>query len=170
VKASAVHCSVGFTVVPHADAAKAEVDTVLDQADIAMYRVKKLGRSEKIAPIAFSSIVEEHGRIAEYLEDANLFMIDIGEKVGVKTGQEFEVLHLDFDGHTPVTSSDGRTTKKIGVYPRRSTGVYLGVVNVQDEVAFCVRLDQSDKTPIRKESRVALYRRPGSQNVRAIDQ
>jgi tetratricopeptide (TPR) repeat protein len=62
--------------------------------------------------------------------------------VNVRVGQEFHVYHPDFTGQKGFFYSDGRSKKRLGTYPRVSSG-RLVVFDVQLEISFCTVADKS---------------------------
>lgn len=106
---------------------------LLADADTALYRSKSGGRN---MVTLFSEILLHHGRILEYHPETDVVVIDIGKQVNVTMGQEFLVFHPQFTGTQSFFHSDGRTRRRLGTYPRRSTGRILAF-DVQQEISFC---------------------------------
>lgn len=106
---------------------------IITESDTALYRAKAGGRN---IFRNFSDIINEYGQVLEHHKETNKVIIDIGSQVGVLVGQEFLVYHPSFNGTTPFLYSDGRTTKRIGIYPRVVIGRIV-VFDVQNEISFC---------------------------------
>lgn len=106
---------------------------LISDSDVSLYRAKAIGRNRVVV---FSEILENCGRVLEHDVDTDIVAIDIGARVGVKVGQEFEVFHPKFSGETAFTINDGRTQKQLGIYPQVSFG-RIEVFNVQSDVSFC---------------------------------
>lgn len=117
----------------HSDTPRQQMNALIHCADTALYRAKVGGRN---IVRSFSEILAKHGRILEHHESTGIVTIDIGSLVGVTIGQEFSVYHPDFCGGIPFLFRDGRTTKRLGDYPKVPSG-RLVVFNVQNEIAFC---------------------------------
>lgn len=106
---------------------------IVNESDTALYRAKSGGRNTFRN---FSEILNQYGQVLEHHKETNRVVIDIGSQVGVSVGQEFLVFPPSFDGSTPFLHSDGRTTKRIGVYPKVNIGRIV-VFDVQNEISFC---------------------------------
>ncbi|MDP3586514.1 MAG: GGDEF domain-containing protein [Sulfuricurvum sp.] len=106
---------------------------LLNESDAALYRAKSGGRNTFRS---FSDIISMYGQVLDHHKETNKVIIDIGSLVGGSIGQEFLVFHPDFNGSTPFLFSDGRTTKRIGTYPRFAIGRIV-VFDVQKEISFC---------------------------------
>jgi diguanylate cyclase (GGDEF)-like protein len=113
--------------------ARAEASLLLQQADLALAKSKSTGRN---CVTLFSEILGKMGRVLEFRDDQSVLVIDIGANVGVQRGQEFRVFHPDFSGATDFNYSDGRTTKKLGMYPRLEQCTIF-VFAVQRDISFC---------------------------------
>lgn len=111
------------------------------QSDIALYSAKSGGRD---CVRLFPEILEKYGRVLEFHSETGVVAIDIGEDVGVQPGQEFFVFHPDFSGGVEFFAGEGRSRKRLGFYPRLKVG-RIRVVDVQNEVSFCVIVDLSDR-------------------------
>jgi diguanylate cyclase (GGDEF)-like protein len=105
----------------------------LKQADAAMYRAKADGR-DRIR--AYNDILSKHGRVLEHDGAMGLVAIDIGSNVGVRIGQEFNVYPVPYTGTEPYVIDDGRSRRKLGLYPKRAL-LQIVAVDVQNEIAFC---------------------------------
>lgn len=103
------------------------------QADIALYSAKGGGRN---AVRLFTEILLKHGHVLQHHPETDIVAIDLGHRVNLSLGQEFHVFHPQFDGTTPFTRNDGRSTKTLGYYPRRAIGQIVAF-DVQQEIAFC---------------------------------
>lgn len=130
-----VTVSVGVATIERiGDASTAAIAGQLQKsADAALYSAKLGGRNRVRA---FEEIIERYGHIIEINESAGVVAIDIGSDVGVRRGQEFFVVPPNFDGVTEYYTGEGRTRKRIGVFPRTRAG-RLVVFDVQPAVAFC---------------------------------
>ncbi len=107
------------------------------EADAALYRAKAAGRN---VVRRFEDIRAKCGRVLEQHAGTLVVAIDVGKTVGVLPGQEFLVFHPDFSGEKPFVRSDGRSTKRLGTYPRRAHG-RITAFDVQPDVSFC-RVDE----------------------------
>lgn len=110
------------------------------QADIALSSAK-LGGKDRVRN--FSEILSEYGRISGVDAANGVVSIDIGKEVGVKSGQEFFVYSPGYDGSTDYFLGEGRSRKRVGVFPKFKAG-RLAVFNVQNEVSFC-RIEALEK-------------------------
>jgi diguanylate cyclase (GGDEF)-like protein len=108
-------------------------DILRSHADLALYSAKSGGRN---VVRHFTDILQKYGHVLEHHLETGIVAIDLGRNVNVALGQEFHVFHPKFDGTTPFTRTDGRTTKKLGLYPRQSIGRIV-VVDVQQDISFC---------------------------------
>lgn len=109
------------------------------EADAALYRAKAGGRN---TVRYFPEIRDKFGTVIEHHAETNIITIDIGSQVNVRVGQEFHVYHPDFTGTKPFISSDGRSKKRLGYYPRISSGRIV-VTDVQQEISFCAVADKN---------------------------
>lgn len=109
------------------------VKRILNQSDLALYKAKSSGRNNIKT---YSQILYNCGRTLEHHKDTNILTIDIGKHIGVAIGQQFEVYHPDFTGDVPYIFSDGRTRKKLGIYPKFPVGI-IEVFDVQNDISFC---------------------------------
>lgn len=111
------------------------------EADAALYRAKSGGRN---TTRFFPDIRNSHGTVLAHHEDTRVVVTDIGTNVGVQAGHEFLVYHPDFTGDKPFIQSDGRSRKRLGTYPRHSSGRIV-VFDAQKEISFCtVEQSQDD--------------------------
>lgn len=110
-----------------------------NQADTALSRAKSGGRD---TVRDFAEIVARCGTVLEQHADTGIVAVDIGREVGVNVGQEFVVYHPDFTGTQPFLRSDGRTTRRLGGYPRHPSGRVV-VFDVQPDIAFCRVVERS---------------------------
>ena len=101
-------------------------------ADAALYRAKATGRNRVVK---FEDILSSYGRVLEHHPSTNIVAIDLGRNANVRPGQEFLVFHPQFSGKEPFIYTDGRTSKRIGNYPRVSCG-RIEVSDIQAEIAF----------------------------------
>jgi diguanylate cyclase (GGDEF)-like protein len=109
------------------------------ESDAALYKAKAGGRN---TIRYFPEIRDKYGTVLEHHAETNIITIDIGSQVNVRVGQEFHVYHPDFTGEKPFISSDGRSKKRLGVYPRVPSG-RLVVMEVQQEISFCTIADKT---------------------------
>lgn len=109
------------------------LDALAIEADAALYRAKAAGRN---IVRWFDDIRANAGRVLEQHVDTSIVAIDIGKQVGVTVGQEFLVFHPDFSGDKPFLRSDGRSTRRLGTYPRTSSGT-ITAFEVQQDISFC---------------------------------
>lgn len=128
--------SVGYASTPlstEVTKVKSAAHAILQQADTALYRAKSGGRNTSRN---YAEILAKYGTVLEHHIETNVVSIDIGSQVGVQQGQDFWVFHPDFCGTKPFLYSDGRTKKRLGMYPRHSNG-RIEVFEVQLEISFC---------------------------------
>lgn len=116
------------------------VATLKRQADIALYSAK-IGGKDRVRN--FADILSLYGRVSEVDRVNGVVSIDIGKEVGVKNGQEFFVYAPNYDGSTDYFLGEGRSRKRVGVYPKYRVA-RIAVFNVQNEVAFC-RVEEHEK-------------------------
>lgn len=114
------------------DELQSKVMTLVDQADIALYRSKAGGRNRVTM---FGEILQNRGRVLEHDLATGVVSIDIGSKVGVTRGQEFLVFADKFSGEKPFVIDDGRTRRTLGAYPKIKHSMIV-VFNVQQEMSF----------------------------------
>jgi len=112
---------------------KPSIRKLESRADLALYSAKNSGRD---VVRNFNEILNKYGRVIDFHRDTNIVSIDIGEQVNVQLGQEFLVYHPQFGGEIPFIHDDGRTKKRIGVYPKVHYAK-ITVFNVQNEISFC---------------------------------
>lgn len=110
------------------------------QSDLALYSAKISGRDRVRY---FAEILESGGRVSVIDRINGLVAIDIGKEVGVKKGQEFFVYPPNYDGNTPFFLGEGRSRKRVGMYPRFRAG-RISAIDVQGEFAFCKILMKED--------------------------
>ncbi|EPC4018244.1 GGDEF domain-containing protein [Enterobacter kobei] len=109
-----------------------EINSILEDADTALYRAKSAGRNQVVK---FEEILHICGRVLEHDAITNIVAIDIGKNVGVLLGQEFKVFPPGYTGKRKFIINDGRTTRSIGTYPRIELTT-ITIFNVQPEMAF----------------------------------
>lgn len=109
-----------------------EINSILEDADTALYRAKSAGRNQVVK---FEEILHICGRVLEHDAVTNIVAIDIGKNVGVLLGQEFKVYPPGYTGKRKFIINDGRTTRSIGTYPRIELTT-ITIFNVQPEMAF----------------------------------
>jgi len=138
--------SVGLSsLITSANRSEEAIRSLRREADEALYRAKSGGRN---TVRAFPEIRDRFGAILEHHADTDLVVIDIGSHLNVRVGNEFLVYHPDFTGEIPFVSSDGRTKKKLGTYPKLTCGRVI-VFEVQSEIAFCRIAKKSvDRFPV----------------------
>jgi diguanylate cyclase (GGDEF)-like protein len=112
---------------------------LIRQADIAVYSSKLAGRNQVRN---FPDILNGYGRVIEQHKETGILAVDIGREVGVRLGQEFFLIPYDFTGGVDFYAGEGRSRKKVGVYPRVRAGRIV-IFDVQPEVSFAriVELD-----------------------------
>lgn len=130
-----VTTSVGLSALRFrsSDNLTATITELRREADAALYRAKNGGRN---TVRYFPEILDRFGTVIEHHQETDIVTIDIGSQVGVKVGQEFHVYHPDFTGEKAFVSSDGRSKKRLGTYPRFSSGRIVAF-DVQQEISFC---------------------------------
>jgi len=125
-------------------------NTLIQQADVALYRAKTDGRD---CARAFREIKDRLGRVLEHHAETGIVTIDIGTEVGVKSGMEFLVYHPQFYGNHPFYQSDGRTKKKLGTYPKYPSG-RLTVFEASGEISFAQVIENKQQTVFTVGSRL----------------
>lgn len=137
-----ITCSVGVVSsgFPTSGASpKQTITNLLNRADLALYKAKTSGRNRVCY---FPDIVKKYGRVLEVNSDTGILVIDLGSEVGLKYGQELLVFHPKFDGSTDYVHLDGRTSKRMGTYPRLYSA-RIEAFDVQKEISFCRLLELS---------------------------
>jgi diguanylate cyclase (GGDEF)-like protein len=120
------------------------------EADAALYRAKAGGRN---ATRRFSEILARYGTVLEHHPEGNVVAIDLGSDVNARVGQEFLVRHPEFTGERPFVVKDGRTTRRLGLYPKVECGRVM-VFEVQRELSFCRVVDNTLRVPFPVGSRL----------------
>lgn len=87
------------------------VERLKSMADAALYRAKEAGRNQTVR---YQDILSRYGRVLECHRETRIVAINIGKKVGVALGQEFNVFNPTFSGATAFMMNDGRTSKRLG--------------------------------------------------------
>nr|WP_298125760.1 diguanylate cyclase [uncultured Pseudoxanthomonas sp.] len=130
-----VTVSIGVSVMEHraGERRKQAISRMLREADLALYSAKGGGRN---VVRLFSEILKNHVRTIEHIPETKLVAIDAGGEIGVRLGQEFLVYPPRFDGVTAYFAGEGRSRRRLGVYPRYPIA-RMSVVSVQTDVAFC---------------------------------
>lgn len=131
-----VSISLGVSMFAHSEANMSDAEIVakmLGRADVALQRSKAAGRNRATN---FTDILGSHGRVIEYYPETGVVSIDIGSNVGVPYRQEFWVYEKRFYNQDDVYINDGRTSRKIGKFPKKACGRIV-VFDVQNEISFC---------------------------------
>ena len=121
-----------------------EAMSQIDKSDTALYRAKTGGRNKAIF---FSDIVLKCGRVLQYDALSKIIALDLGTNVGLSLGQEFIVYADPFTGAKDFSVSDGRTTRRIGTYPK-VTLTHITVFDVQKELSFAFFSDAQSASDI----------------------
>lgn len=136
-----ITCSVGVVsqVLPVIGTPIEQIrNSLLNRADLALYKAKTSGRNRICF---FPEIVKRYGRILEVNPETDIVVIDLGSEIGLKHGQELFVFHPKFDGSADYIHKDGRTTKRMGLYPRVHSA-RIEAFDVQKEISFCRILER----------------------------
>ncbi len=116
--------------------ADALASKLYNDADVATYVAKKLGRARVIA---YERIKYEGGTVIDYDETTEIVVIDIGSDMGVNVGDIFKVYdNKKFTGESPIYEP-GSKEKIIGYYPKIPLGE-IEVIMVQPGVSFAKRI------------------------------
>lgn len=121
-----------------------------DTADVALYKAKAFGRN---MTVHFLDIYRRFGSVVEVDENMGIAAIDLGSFVGVERGNEFLVYLDQYRGSQPLTLSDGRSSRKIGEFPKIPCA-RLEVFDVQRDVSFCNIIYRRNNASISIQSRV----------------
>jgi GGDEF domain-containing protein len=113
------------------------VQDAVARADTAMYRAKSTGKNRAVG---FAEIKARHGRILLHRTDAGVVVLDIGDFVGVRKGDTFDVYPEDFADRRPYVHRDGRTERALGKYPAFSVARIQVKTDPEREIAFCIFL------------------------------
>jgi GGDEF domain-containing protein len=129
-----------------------------EYAEDALHRAKNGGRD---AVCNFTKIIERHGTVLEHNPETDLVVIDVGRSVNVIAGMRFDVFHPDFAAplrpgeEKPYVFADGRTEKRIGLYPEWASGL-VEVVEVQGAISFCTIVERKNNLAFAKGYRLKL--------------
>jgi len=110
------------------------VQDAIARADAAMYRAKTTGKNRSVG---FGEIIQRHGRILVHRTDAGIVVLDIGEFVGVREGDVFDVYAEDFADGRSYVLRDGRTQRVVGQYPTLTAAQIRVETPPQRELSFC---------------------------------
>jgi len=111
-----------------------ELEQLYEQADVATYVAKKLGRNRIMA---FERIRDEGGTVIDFDGRTGIVTIDLGSDMGVDVEDVFKVYdNRKFTDSEPVIQPGSQ--KVIGYYPRIVLGE-IEVILCQPQVSFAVR-------------------------------
>jgi diguanylate cyclase (GGDEF)-like protein len=150
-----VTMSIGGTIMARAETADkldSVVEAAIGRADTAMYRAKITGKNRAVF---FEDIAARHGRVLEHRVDAGVVVIDIGQYVGIREGDVFNVFPDDFARRAAYTFDDGRTSRKLGLFPELAVATIRVCAPPDRELAFCKLLEiNTGVTQISKKAHV----------------
>lgn len=111
-----------------------ELEQLYEQADVATYVAKKLGRNRIMA---FERIRDEGGTVIDFDDRTGIVTIDLGSDMGVDVEDVFKVYdNRKFTDSEPVIQPGSQ--KVIGYYPRIVLGE-IEVILCQPQVSFALR-------------------------------